>query len=126
MKKVISVVLVLALLSVCVVALTACSPAGDYKFDSCKGKLAGFTVEDVAGEDNVTKDAVTLTINKDGTYSFTSNLALVKVSQSGKWEKKGNTITFDDQYTATVKGKTLTLSSGDEDSSNYLVFTLTR
>ena len=126
MKKVISVVLVLALLSVCVVALVACSPAGDYKFESCKGKIFGVTIEYVAGEDNVTKDAVTLTINRDGTYSFTSNLEYAKVTQSGKWEKKGNTITFDDEYTATVKGKTLTLSSGDEESNNYLVFVLKR
>lgn len=117
MKKTIAIIAVVLLLSVSLLALMACSPAGEYKFVSYKATSGGVSVEYKAGETymgvTVEADAVTLELKKDGTYTFTSAIPGFTVSNSGTWEKDGKTIKFDDEYTAELKGKTLTLELGN-------------
>ncbi len=117
MKKTIAIIAVVLLLSVSLLALTACSPAGEYKFVSYKATSGGVSVEYKAGETymgvTVEADSVTLELKKDGTYTFTSSIPGFSVSNSGTWVKDGKNIKFDDEYTAELKGKTLTLELGN-------------
>lgn len=117
MKKIIAIVAVIMLLAASVCVLAACSPAGEYKFVSYKASSGGVTVEYKAGESymgvTVEADSVTLELKKDGTYTFTSSIPGFSVSNSGTWAKDGKNIKFDDEYTAELKGKTLTLELGN-------------
>ena len=94
MKKIIAIVAVIMLLAASVCVLAACSPAGEYKFVSYKASSGGVTVEYKAGESymgvTVEADSVTLELKKDG-----------------------KNIKIDDEYTAELKGKTLTLELGN-------------
>ena len=107
MKKVLAVIAVIVLISALALTLVACSPAGTYKFRSAKYEKFGVSVEYVAGED-AEEDDVILTLNKDGTYEFTSKLPGMTVTEKGTWTKDGDKITFDEDFTATLDGKTLT------------------
>lgn len=124
MKKVISIMASIVLIALCVVALCGCSPAGEYKLESLKMSVGGVTVEYAVGEKilgvAVKEDSVTLTLNADGTYEFKSGISAAYVSEKGTWTKKGSTITFDDSFTATVKGKTLTVDYSEEGTGSIV------
>lgn len=112
MKKIIAIIATIVLISALALTLVACSPAGEYKFESMKITAGAVSTEIVAGEKylgvTVERDAITLTINRDGTYVLESTFPGFRMSKSGNWTKDGDKITFDDLFTATKKGKTLT------------------
>ena len=117
MKKTIAIIAVIMLLSALALTFTACSPAGTYYFESMKYTSGGVSIEYKAGEQNamgitIEATAATLVLNKDGTYVFESSIPGATFSEKGTWVKDGDKITFDDEFTATLSGKTLTADMG--------------
>lgn len=129
MKKTIVAILVVLLLCASVFALTACTVAREFKFESVSVKSGAVSVEYKAGEPimgvvSYNEDAAVLNLNKDGTYVFTCTIPGAAVSETGTWTKKGKTITFDESYSGTLSGKTLTIEYGD--GSNKMTFVMKR
>ena len=112
MKRIVALMAIAVLVSALCFALVACSPAGEYKFESVELTVAGvdvkYTVGDQVAGVTVTANVMTLEIKKDGTYLFSSTFPGFTVSESGNWTKDGDRIYFDDLIVATIKGKTLT------------------
>ena len=112
MKKIIAIIAIVALVSALALTLVACGPSGEYKFESLEIKVGAVSTKITAGESymgvTVEKDSITMKINRDGTYELKSTIPGWSISESGKWTKDGDRIAFDDLFTATVKGKTLT------------------
>ena len=113
MKRILAVIVIALIVTALALTFVACSPAGTYQFASMKYTSGGVSIEYVAGEKSalgitVEPTAATLELNKDGTYSFESTLPGFTFSEKGTWTKDGDTITFDDDFTATIDGKTLT------------------
>lgn len=113
MKRILAVALIAIVVTALALTFVACSPAGTYQFASMKYTSGGVSVEYKAGEKSalgitVEATAATLELKKDGTYTFESTLPGLTLSEEGTWTKEGDTITFDDDFTATIDGKTLT------------------
>ena len=83
--------MVMVLAAASVVALTACSakPTGTYKFESVSLEMMGVTttynVGDAQGSGEFSEDSATLTLNKDGTYTFVDR-TFVESTTTGTWE----------------------------------------
>ena len=113
MKKILAIIAIVVLISALALTFTACSPVGTYYFESIKVTSGGVTIEYKAGEQGamgvtIEATAATLVLNEDGTYVFESTIPGATFSEKGKWTKDGDKITFDDEFSATLKGKTLT------------------
>ena len=112
MKKIIAIIAIVALVSALALTLVACGPSGEYKFESMKFTVGAVSTEIVAGEKymgvTIEKEAVILTIKRDGTYEIKSTIPGATLSESGTWTKDGDEITFDGLFTATKKGRKLT------------------
>ncbi len=129
MKKAIIVILAILLLCASFSLLTACTVAREYKFESVSVKSGAVSVEYKAGDPILgvvayNEDAAVLNLNKDGTYVFTCSIPGAAVSETGTWTKKGKTITFDDSYSGTISGKTITIEYGD--GSDKFTFVMKR
>ncbi len=102
MKKLALILSILLLICFCCTALYACNAAvGDYKF-----KSATISVVTISAE-QMDDDAVSLSLKKDGTYTFSFNYGnVVSIKTNGTWEKDGKVLTF-------------TTSNGDTSTATY-------
>ena len=114
MKKLLTLIAIILLVSALALTFASCSPAGTYKFESIKYDVGSMHFEYKVGDKimgvSFDGNVVTLTLNRDGTYSLVSTVPGYEVEETGGWKKDGDKILFDDSgYTATVKGKTMTI-----------------
>ena len=132
MKKALLIVMITLMAAASVLALTACSnPAGVYKFESVTVKgwnyQNTYSVGDRQphGDEEITEDSVTLTLNKDGTYEFEDDSTVLNTKTTGTWEKgKGengeNLIIFDNKnFSAEYTADGLTFVYNDLDLIFY-------
>ena len=110
MKKIALILSIVLLMSFCVMTLSACNAAvGDYRFKSAKLGIVTVTA------DELEEGAASLSLKKDGTYSFTFNYGnVVCLVESGTWKKEDDLVTFTTsggvEMTATYSNKVLTWS----------------
>ncbi|MBP5404914.1 MAG: hypothetical protein J6Y74_03095 [Clostridia bacterium] len=108
MKKIALILSIVLLMSFCCLALCACHPAaGDYKFKSAKLAIVTITA------DQTEDGAVSLSLKRDRTYSFSFNYGnAISITENGTWKQDGDVVTFTtssgDEMTATYQDKELT------------------
>ena len=127
MKKALLIVMVMVIAAASVVALAACStgPAGVYKFESVTVKGGNYqntySVGDRQpyGDEEITENSATLTLNKDGTYEFEDDSTVLNTKTTGTWKKYKdedgkNCIEFDnDNFSAEYTADGLTFCYND-------------